>query len=485
MKVRATIDIYYRALPQVVDVNAMVRPVGAALQHPPHVKPRGADAAEKVGRANQPVLQEKALGRLGNGAMPPKKPTINDGINDLFKRVCQQEARLKMAPAAVTACTSLPPPTGAAASVVQVKDNAVDVLLVSAASPEAGPVAAIDPADSRHRGGGLALDHFPYENIPLEEMYCSLGLGGKASMDGAAHAYPLGIEGKDQNQLYINNLQFRHDPSVLHALRHIEGSPRERLAKQRDLLLGAKFSEKPDRSTRWDMVCIAAPDRRKAPDFNKERMRVEMLAQFANAMIKAKEKGVRTFIMSLPGSALFAKTSRAPDAKANPDHLDALAAAAVDATRMYGHGLKVVIPSHGQQLDERVRHHLAHPTPVPTLAPLKSRTMGGLAYTIEPENLATGSDSEAAKVLRPLIGDGSKASLHRVRGIPAPSKGEQPYWFIGRDPDPRVGRALVSIQTGDTKHQRQVYALVFSLRALPKVAELVSKAKAQSTPSPH
>lgn len=462
----------------------MVLPVGAAPQHPPHVRPRGADAAGGVGRANQPVLQGAAPGRLGNGPMPQKKPTINDGINDLFKRVCQQEAQLKVAPATVTACASLPPPTGAAASVVQVKDNAVDVLLVSAASPAPGRAAIINAADARHRGGGVGVvgvvgaGHFPHENMLLEETLCVQALGAKASMDGAAHGYPLGIEGAKQNQLYITNLQFRHDPSVLHALRHVEGSPRERLAKQRDLLLAAKFSEKPDSSTRWDMVCIAAPDRRKAPDFNKDRMRVEMLAQLGQAMIDARKKGVRTFIMSLPGSALFARTSRAPDAKAHPDHLDALAAAAADATRLYGHGLEVVIPSHGQQLNDLVKHHLAHPTPVPSLAPMKSRTMGGSAYTIEPENLAKDSDSKAAKVLRPLIGDGSKASLHRVRGIPAPSEGEQPYWIIGRDPDPRVGRALVSIQTGDNKHQRQVYELVFSIGALPHLADLARKAKA-------
>lgn len=100
--------------------------------------------------------------------------------------------------------------------------------------------------------------------------------------------------------------------------------------------------------------------------------------------------------------------------------------------------------------------------------------MGGLAYQVRPENLARNPRAAVTQALKPLIGDGSKVTLRRVHGVPAPAQGSQPYWFIRRDPDPTIGRALVSVQVAPG--QRQVFEVVYSPRALPQLAAMAARA---------
>ncbi len=485
-----------------------------------------ADAGRAAPTAAASPPPRLALHRLRNGPVQqaaPRQPvrggSINARINHLFERVRQQERGLHVAPPEVTACTRLPVPTGATAQFVRVGNNAVDCLIKLLGTPGAGRVAIINPADSRHRGGGLGVEWFNHQRMPAEEALCVLGRGAKASLD-VATGYPLGLEHAGERQLYSPGVQLRHDRSVLHALCDVRGTPGERLEAQRDLLLGASFAAPSSTGSSYDMISIAALDRRGQPDFDAKALYAGMLRQFAHAMANAARHEVDTFILLLPGSGLFSRTSRAQDAAVDPLYQHALACAAVDAVRLFSKGLqRVVIPSHGPALDALIDAyskqplHLAQavvpggprrspppagapapqPRPVPRMSPVQvnghaqprapvvalkmpvtPRQMGGLAYQVRPENLARNPRAAVTQALKPLIGDGSKVTLRRVHGVPAPAQGSQPYWFIRRDPDPTIGRALVSVQVAPG--QRQVFEVVYSPRALPQLAAMAARA---------
>lgn len=476
-----------------------------------------ADAGKAAPAAAAPPPPRLALDRLRNGPVSqsaPREPvrgdSINARINALFARVREQERGLHVAPPELTGCTQLPVPTGATAQFARVGNNAVDCLIKLLDTPGAGRVAIINPADSRHRGGGLGVDWFNHQRMPAEEALCVLGRGAKASLD-AATGYPLGLEHAGERQLYSPGVQLRHDRSVLQALCDVRGTPGKRLEAQRDLLLGASFATPSSTGPSYDMISIAALDRRGQPDFDAKSLYAGMLRQFAHAMANAARHEVDTFILLLPGSGLFSQTSRAQDAAVDPLYQHALACAAVDAVRLFSKGLqRVVIPSHGPALDALIDAyreqplHLAQavepggprrsPRPGPRMSPVQvkahaqprapvvelkmpvtlPRQMGGLGYQVRPENLALNPRAAVARALKPLIGDGSKVTLRRVHGVPAPTRGSQPYWIIRRDPDPTVGRALVSVQVAPG--QRQVFEAVYSPRALPQLAAMAARA---------
>jgi len=104
---------------------------------------------------------------------------------------------------------------------------------------------------------------------------------------------------------------------------------------------------------------------------------------------------------------------------------------------------------------------------------LEQRQMGSWNYTVEPENLALNPDSAVSQVLGTLIRDSSKITLRRVHGVEAPEEGNRAYWFINRDQNPKVGRALVSVQVASDT--REVYEAVFS-RSLARFAQRASNA---------
>jgi len=474
-----------------------------------------ADAREAA-----PVSPRLALNGLRNGQAPraPRDAaggeSINARINDLFARVRQQERGLDVSPPKVTSCIAFPPRTdanGAMARVVRSPDNAVDCLVRLLDTPLAGRVAIINPADSRHRGGGLGVDTFRHQRMPAEETLCVLGRGAKASLD-AATGYPLGPDKVGQRQLYSAGLQMRYDRAVLQALCDVSGTPGARLEAQRDLLLDASFATPSRNAPRYDMISIAALDRRDQPQIDAKALYTGMLRQFAHAMVNAKEHKVETFILALPGSGLFSRTSRRHDAPADPLYQHVLARAAVDAIRLFSRGLqRVVIPSHGKELDALIELYrkqpvrvpppaaaapAAPPRPGPRMPPVPAqrhaqprapffrlsrpaqlpRSMGGLQYQVERENLSQQLHPAVARALQSLIGDGSKVTLRRVHGVPVPTQGRQPYWFLCRDPDPNAGRALVSVQV--SPRQRQVFEVVFSRQALPQLASRVARAPA-------
>ncbi|GEM_PF-1473105 len=94
--------------------------------------------------------------------------------------------------------------------------------------------------------------------------------------------------------------------------------------------------------------------------------------------------------------------------------------------------------------------------------------MGEVRYFREPGKVQLNDASPVRGALGALLGDGSKVSVHRVHGLQAPTAGSQRYWFIGRDPDPTKGRALVSVQV--SPYRREVFEVTFNRAALPDLA---------------
>lgn len=457
----------------------------------------------------------------------PSATQLNTSINALFTNVRAQEKGLQHAigAATVTSCKALPPPTGHTAAVlVQESANAVDCVIRYVTDPNAGKVVVFNPADSHHRAGGLGVAHFKHSSIPLEETLAVLGAGMKASLDQVSKGgYPLGQEHAAQNQLYSHGIRLRHTAAQLTALTAVKGSGRDRLNAQRDLLLAMGAPAPVSNARTFGMVSIAAVDRRGKTHIDTTALENGLRRQLAHGLEKAKSVGARTVVMPLPGSGLFARFSNRSDAKQDPAYLDAVASAAAWAIATYGKDLRIVLPSHGTDLDQRVAKHLskwkspaaagaaqiaptsaavskavshaaikpqaamkhAHVThgshaktsaSVPSTGTLAKRRMGNTFYYMQAAKHDLDSHSPVAHALGALLGDGSKVTVHRVPGIQVPTGGSQPYWFIGRDPDPTKGRALVSIQV--SPHKREVFELTFSRAALPDLSHKVGFARA-------
>jgi len=454
----------------------------------------------------------------------PAHPTSPlNGINSLFGNVRQQEQALQehVAAATVTSCQALPEPTGhAPATVVQDRGNPLDCVIKYVTHSAAGKVVVFNPADSTHRAGGLGVDHFRHASIPLEETLAVVGAGMKASLDQVRGGYPLGQEHAAQNQLYSRDITLRHSDKQLAALLAVKGSSsRDRLNQQRDLLLKFGVPTPLPENARFDMVSIAAVDRRGKGAFDASALESGLRRQLAHGLENAKSAGARTVVMPLPGSGLFARFTHKPDARQDPDYLAAMVRAAVWAIRTYGNDLRIVLPSHGAGLDTLIASALATPQsvqgaaakPLPGAvvpanlklaghgaikpvgmfkqgqsarvqasarlpAALVKKRMGNTDYFVEKAKQDLHSHSPVKKALGELLGDGSKVSVHRVHGVPVSAAGSQPYWFIGRDRVPGTGRALVSIEVSSGR--REVFEVTFSRASLPALARKADLAKA-------
>lgn len=446
-------------------------------------------SCKQWGAQKTTAAQHPAYGAQGHKAKTvghaPSTTQLNSRINALFAQVRAQEKGLQHAigAATVTSCKTLPVATGHAdAKVVHEKGNPLDCVVKYVTSPASGKVVVFNPADSTHRAGGLDVPHFNHSSVPLEEALAVIGAGMKASLDQVQGGYPLGQEHAAENQLYTRGIALRHSAAQLAALTAVQGSGRDRLNAQRDLLLALGAPVPQPNAPRFDMVSIAAVDRRDKPHLDANALESGLRRQLAHGLENAKSAGAKTVVMPLPGSGLFARFSRQPGAKPDPKYLDALARATAWAIKTHGKGLQIVLPSHGFDLDQRIAHHLsafkpaamAAAKPVPTASPtatLSKRRMGNTFYFMEAARHPLSAHSPVVKALGPLLGDGSKVSVHRVHGLQAPSAGSQRYWFLGRDPDPTRDRALVSIQV--SPQRREVFEVTFSRAALPALAQKV------------
>jgi len=420
------------------------------------------------------------------GHARPSASDINKAINLRFEEVRRQEARLNVPAAEITQCTQLPAPTGHPNCLEQTRKSVLRYLIEAVQADRKKTVGIINPGDAWYKGGGLGVGTFKHQSVPLEETLCVAGHGGFKSLQEVVGGYPLGPGYPCERQLYSTNVHFRFGRDTLKQLCDVTGDAREQINAQRDLLLNAPFAASPGDSPAWHLVTVVAPDNRNSPGFDARVLYTSMLRQFAHALVNGQKHGVKTFLMMLPGSGLFAKTSKEPGAKAEPRYQQALACAAVDAVRYFGKGLHVVIPSHGEALDTLIeQYQTMHVVPEGVgaryngkeLAPsaitppqskpeeLRMREMCGLRYGTAPTNFAKERQSYVASVLAPLIRDFSKVSIHRVYGVQPPVQGSQNYWFIRREEG--VGRALVCIMKADKT--REVYEVVFSRTALPEL----------------
>lgn len=100
---------------------------------------------------------------------------------------------------------------------------------------------------------------------------------------------------------------------------------------------------------------------------------------------------------------------------------------------------------------------------------LERRRMGGQTYSREAIKVTgLGLRLRMPDELLPLLGDGTKVSLHCVPDHALSTKGTGPYHFIGRDPSDR-GRALVHVEAALGK--RTVYEVTFNFKELPLLAK--------------
>lgn len=111
-----------------------------------------------------------------------------------------------------------------------------------------------------------------------------------------------------------------------------------------------------------------------------------------------------------------------------------------------------------------------------TVRELQPSQMGAVHYSVQQTNLSRDPDSAVSRVMGSLIGDGSKVTLRRVHGIPSPTESTKAIEFLGRDPDRKLGRALVSVRVAHDA--REVYEVVFSRFALPELAQRVAQTPA-------
>ncbi len=280
-------------------------------------------------------------------------------INALFSCIRVYESMLSNVRAAETVSCKYPPlPSGESKpTLLSFHGNAVDCLVKTMADPDSGKVCIVNPAHHKHRGGGVGVSRFMYPNIPLEETLVVVGAGLKASLD-KADGYPLGSATAQCNQLYSRGIQLRYSPDQLDQLAKAPGQGSGRIAAQRDLLLSFQVSSDP-RAREYDVVSIAAPDRRDNNTLTAEKVEGEMSLQFARALAKATSEKVDTFILPLPGSGLYARFFRHGSTEQDPAYLGAVARAAAWALKNHGGHLKVIIPSHGPQLDELLRSAMA------------------------------------------------------------------------------------------------------------------------------
>lgn len=107
-------------------------------------------------------------------------------------------------------------------------------------------------------------------------------------------------------------------------------------------------------------------------------------------------------------------------------------------------------------------------------AQLESRQMGSLRYHVETKNLAKDSGEAVTQVMQSLLGDGSKVTLRSAHGVDLPVPGNRAVEVLARDPDSKVGRALVSVRVATDA--RKVCEVVFSRFALGDLAQRVSRA---------
>jgi len=100
--------------------------------------------------------------------------------------------------------------------------------------------------------------------------------------------------------------------------------------------------------------------------------------------------------------------------------------------------------------------------------------MGAQTYSRDVEKLTDmGVKLFMPDELLPMLGDGTKVSLHRVYDAALSKKGTGPYEFIGRDRRDG-GRALVSVEA--MKGKRGIYEVTFNFKALPQLAKAAHSA---------
>ncbi len=562
-------------------------------------------AAQNVG-AKPPAAQGPAPklnpANIANGAGPAApapnqgKKSANERIIDLMNNVCAQEAKLQNVPAArVISCKTLPPETGRAA-VVQLRSNAVDLLLEAAKLAQDGELGFVSPADTKLVGGALDASvrpGFRHDGLLLEETYCTLIEGAKRSLDGAASSYPLGPDTKHQHLLHASDLKFRYDHRARLDMLEVKGSSRDRIAAQREVMINTIDSHRGRSGPGMHMFSIAGVDRRGVAKFDYKAMYEGMLRQLAHAFTTAKSNKVKILVLTLSGSGEYSRESREPGAKPDRDYLKSLACAAADAIHYFGAGLSVQIPTHGAELDGFIEDYLKNPSvspglqgeryfdikaaqlqqpaqakqqkhaiqqkpapqqglPVPAAqpkqkqpgliknllnkipnigkpnqqvspaqpvkanavppvqkpvvaqpipakhvqfqaqmpaqpiavvppatpmqnVPLENRTMGQLSYQVEPANAAQDPNSDAAKALSALIGNGNAITLRLVHGLPAIADLSPKARFAINLRDPsKDGRALVSIRSAS--NGIELYEAVFSTKQLASLAKLVNAA---------
>jgi hypothetical protein len=493
------------------------------------ISPREAPAASANSSA-------RALTALHNGQMPRAAGQAASGMNasirQFIDKVRLDEAGLKYAsPAFAVSCVKLPTQTGAAASVTQTQDNAVDCLLKASTITALHPIAFFSAADSQHIGG--AMDErveFKHSKLLQEETGCALVRGSIAALNGAAASYPLGQQTPMQHQLYARGLTFRHAPAIREALSQVAGSGDARIQAQLDILLKSSFCPSNTQGPRVDMISISGVDRRGLAQLDAVGLYEGTLRQLSHALVTAKQQGIKTVVMTLPGSGIFARFSRAPQAEQDPQYLDIIACAAADAVTYFGSGLTILVPTHGtrldfsfsqyrdvsllglvpQGLDYRLGLQLASPgdaklqaallrltgtasVPVSsthqvpdlgTVAPssgalpaeqLEPRKLGDVAYHVERTNQATLPDSPVSNVLERLIGAGKGMTLRLAHGVDDNTPINAPVCTVlKRDPDPTVGKALLSVRVG--ANERVVCEAVYSRNVQPAFAKYVSAA---------
>ncbi len=175
----------------------------------------------------------------------------------------------------------------------------------------------------------------------------------------------MGQNTTQQNLLHASDLKFRYDLGALRAVRDAKGAPRERIDAQRDTLIDSIGGTPANTGPGMHMFSIAGVDRRNAVNFDFDALYTGMLRQLAHAFSEARVNGVKTVILSLPGSGEFSKVSRTPGAQSDSRYIESLGCAAADAIHYFGAGLSVLMPTHGPTLDRAVQEYLRYTSTFP------------------------------------------------------------------------------------------------------------------------
>ncbi len=339
-------------------------------------------------------------------------------------------------------------------------------------------------------------------SVLREEAQLVLIQGLLASLKNVESMYPLESEGDNPRQVYSKNLQLRYGSQVQDKLVKSKLTGVAREEAQRDVLLDSKLPSSDKARTPFDVVTIAAIDRRQQPRLDTSALYDGMLHQFAHAFAEARQEGIKTILMAVPGSDPHCRMSQQLGAPVDQAYLEILGCAVADAILHFGAGLKVVLPSHGAALDNAISFYRSRPQALPPIlgrrfpvtaaqagpgvaqppqlppmgtALTQPKTMGNKSYTRETTRMSQAEMRALPQQLRSQLGDYTKVSLHRVTDIKAPSCGSQAFWILGHDRT-NPSKALISIEVAPG--QREVFEMTYSTNVLTTLAQTVGRSRA-------